>query len=122
VQRRAAASNRHDVYAFMRVAYPGVFLAMIGEGLFHPEPQLSILALGATLLLGGKLLKWWAISTLGPPGPSGDRGARRIAGHPRTVSVSSSSELPGRHRRTGWCRIAGWRTRRQAARYLLFVA
>jgi len=67
VQRaRGGIEPRHDVYAFMQVAYPGVFLAMIGEGLFHPAPAASILALGATLLLGGKLLKWWAISTLGP--------------------------------------------------------
>ena len=45
--RRAAANERaqrarggiepkHDVYPFMQIAYPGVFLAMIGEGLFRP--------------------------------------------------------------------------------------
>ena len=67
VQRaRGGIEPRHDVYAFMQVAYPGVFLAMIGEGLFHPAPAPSILAIGAAVLLGGKLLKWWAIAALGP--------------------------------------------------------
>jgi len=67
VQRaRGGIEPRHDVYAFMQVAYPGVFLAMIGEGLFHSAPSPLILAIGAIILLGGKLLKWWAIAALGP--------------------------------------------------------
>ena len=67
VQRaRGGIEPRHDVYAFMQVAYPGVFLAMILEGLFHPAPPSSVLAIGAIILLGGKLLKWWAIAALGP--------------------------------------------------------
>ena len=76
VEARRAASNesaqrarggiepRHDVYAFMQVAYPGVFLAMIGEGLFRQAPS-SMLAAGIVVFALGKLLKWWAIVTLG---------------------------------------------------------
>ena len=56
VEARRAASNeraqrarggiepKHDVYPAMQVAYPGIFLAMIGEGLFRPEPSTLVLA------------------------------------------------------------------------------
>jgi methyltransferase len=63
---RGGLEPRHDVYPFMQVAYPGVFLAMLGEGLFHPSPSAGVLALGAVVFALGKLLKWWAIVTLGP--------------------------------------------------------
>jgi methyltransferase len=78
VEARRAASNereqrargglepRHDVYAFMQVAYPGVFVAMIAEGLFREPPAGSVLAAGIAVFGLGKLLKWWAIVTLGP--------------------------------------------------------
>ena len=78
VEARRAASNeksqrarggiepRHDVYALMQVAYPGVFLAMLGEGLFRQPPPPSVLAAGIVGFTLGKLLKWWAIVTLGP--------------------------------------------------------
>jgi methyltransferase len=56
---------RHDVYPFMQVAYPGVFLAMLAEGLFRPPPPLTVVAAGAVIFLIGKALKWWAIVTLG---------------------------------------------------------
>jgi len=98
VQRsRGGIEPRHDVYAFMQVAYPGVFLAMIGEGLSHPAPSRSILALGAVILVAGKFLKWWAITTLGPfwtfrvivvPGTMlVSRGPYRYLHHPNYVGV-----------------------------------
>lgn len=77
VEARRAASNeraqralggiepKHDVYPAMQVAYPGIFLAMIGEGLFHPEPSRLVLAAGVVVFVLGKLLKWWAITALG---------------------------------------------------------
>jgi methyltransferase len=75
--RRAAANERaqfarggvepkYDIYPFMQVAYPGVFLAMIGEGLIRPAPPTAVLVLGIVVFAAGKLLKWWAILTLGP--------------------------------------------------------
>ena len=98
VQRaRGGIEPRNDVYAFMQVAYPGVFLAMIGEGLLYPTPSRSILILGATVFLAGKLLKWWAIATLGPfwtfrvivvPGATlVSRGPYRYLSHPNYVGV-----------------------------------
>ena len=62
---RGGIEPRHDVYAFMQVAYPGVFLAMIAEGLFREPPAASVLAAGIAVFVLGKLLKWWAIVTLG---------------------------------------------------------
>jgi len=63
---RGGVEPKHDVYPAMQVAYPGIFLAMIGEGLFHPEPSRLVLAAGVVVFLLGKLLKWWAITALGP--------------------------------------------------------
>jgi methyltransferase len=72
-----------DVYRVMRVAYPGVFLAMIAEGAWRRAPAqafaqldsefamvfvaVSELAIaGFFLFLLAKALKWWAIVSLGP--------------------------------------------------------
>lgn len=63
---RGGIEPRHDVYPFLQVAYPGVFLLMLGEGLFHAPPSTVQLGLGGLALVVGKLLKWWAIVTLGP--------------------------------------------------------
>src|SRR4051812_34646639 len=98
VQRsRGGIEPRQDVYAFMQVAYPGVFLAMIGEGLFHPTPSRSVLVLGAIVFLAGKFLKWWAIVALGPfwtfrvivvPGAAlVSRGPYRYLRHPNYLGV-----------------------------------
>lgn len=63
---RGGIEARHDVYPAMQVAYPGVFVAMLCEGLFRPEPSPLLLALGVAVFTAGKALKWWAISALGP--------------------------------------------------------
>lgn len=60
-----------DVYGVMRVAYPAVFLAMIAEGAWrsaHPVSTLngtSLVAAGLWLFVLAKVLKWWAIVSLG---------------------------------------------------------
>ena len=75
--RRAAANERaqrarggiepaRDVYAIMRVAYPGAFLAMFLESVLRPAPSPAVAAAGVGLFLAAKALKWWAILTLGP--------------------------------------------------------
>jgi methyltransferase len=75
--RRATANERqqrarggieptHDVYALMQVAYPGVFLTMLCEGLFRSAPPTDVIVAGSALFAAGKLLKWWAVATLGP--------------------------------------------------------
>ena len=63
---RGGIEPLRDVYAFMQIAYPGVFLLMLGEGLFHSPPSAVQLGLGGLVFVAGKLLKWWAIVTLGP--------------------------------------------------------
>lgn len=55
-----------DVYAMMRVAYPGAFLVMIGEGAVRGTPAPTVVAVGALLWIAAKALKWWAIRSLGP--------------------------------------------------------
>jgi methyltransferase len=75
--RRAARNERaqrlrggleppDDVYKMMRIAYPGAFLAMLGEGLFRDGFGPRSLAAGAALFASAKALKWWAIAALGP--------------------------------------------------------
>jgi methyltransferase len=63
-----------DVYGVMRLAYPAVFLAMIGEGIWRQAalPHVSsspftspVTLWGVALFVAGKALKWWAIVSLG---------------------------------------------------------
>ena len=86
-----------DVYDLMRVAYPGAFLAMIGEGAaWGPAPRAAVVA-GAILWIAAKALKWWAIRSLGPcwtfrvivvPGaPLVSSGPYRRLRHPNYVGV-----------------------------------
>ena len=74
-RQRGGVEPPGDVYALMRVAYPGAFLLMIGEGLWRhawDEPRLTMptmlpmLLVGLALFVAAKALKWWAIVTLGP--------------------------------------------------------
>ena len=54
-----------DVYAWMRVVYPGMFLAMTLEGMLGPTACTPLVSAGIAVFLAGKLLKWWAILSLG---------------------------------------------------------
>ena len=54
-----------DVYKIMRVAYPGVFLAMFMEGAWRGATPLAAFVAGAAIFLAAKALKWWAIVSLG---------------------------------------------------------
>ena len=62
-RRRGGVEPDGDVYAIMRVAYPLVFLAMIAEGALWPDH--GYVAAGAALFLAAKILKSWAIVSLG---------------------------------------------------------
>jgi len=86
-----------DVYRAMQLLYPGAFVAMAIEGaLAGPAPGLTT-AIGGLVLLAGKALKFWAITSLGPrwtfrvlvpPGGSlVTRGPYRRLRHPNYVGV-----------------------------------
>jgi len=119
--RRAARNERaqlarggveppDDVYKMMCVAYPGAFLAMLLEGWWRGGPPApATVAVGATVFVLAKSLKWWAILTLGPfwtfrvivlPGaPLVVSGPYRWLRHPNYVGVVG--ELTGAALMTG---------------------
>ncbi len=86
-----------DVYRLMQVAYPAVFLLMIGEGALLEPPPLPAVLGGAAVFAVGKAIKWWAILTLGTrwtfrvivvPGMTlASGGPYRLMRHPNYVGV-----------------------------------
>lgn len=97
-QLRGGVEPADDVYAVMRLVYPGAFLAMIAEGLADPRGwSLSMFLVGLVVFVVGKWLKWWAIETLGPfwtfrvvvmPGTTSvSHGPYRYIRHPNYIGV-----------------------------------
>jgi methyltransferase len=98
-----AAEPHDDVYWIMQVAYPAAFLAMLLEG-WRQGPLVDVhVAGGFALFVGAKLLKYWAIVTLGvrwtfrvlvPPGSTRVlAGPYRLLSHPNYLAVMG--ELAG---------------------------
>ena len=62
---RGGVEPAGDVYAIMRVAYPAAFAAMFVEGALRGAVSPPVLLSGLGLFLAAKILKWWAIVSLG---------------------------------------------------------
>jgi methyltransferase len=97
LREQGAIEPPGDVFATMRWAYPGAFLAMAAEGvLFGPSP-VPIAAAGAIVMVASKALKWWAMASLGvrwtfrvlvvPSAPLVTRGPYAIWRHPNYIAV-----------------------------------
>jgi methyltransferase len=86
-----------DVYRLMRFVYPGAFLAMFAEGAARGTPPPGVVLGGALVFAASKVLKWWAIFSLGscwtfrvivvPGGALVARGPYRWLRHPNYVGV-----------------------------------
>ncbi len=86
-----------DVYGWMRIVYPGMFVAMTAEGLLAPPACTTLVAIGIGVFLAAKLLKWWAILSLGrfwtfhvlilPGAPLVTSGPYRWLRHPNYVAL-----------------------------------
>jgi methyltransferase len=102
LRQRGAIEPPDDVYPVMSVVYPFSFVAMAIEGARWGGPRLwlplmPIAMLGLWVFVLAKLLKFWAILTLGerwtfrvlvPPGaPLIARGPYRFLRHPNYVAV-----------------------------------
>lgn len=87
----------------MALTYPSAFAAMFAEGVFRGGPALRVFVIGLGIWGVAKLLKAWAIGSLGPrwsfrvlvlPGaPLVTRGPYRLMRHPNYVAVAG--ELAG---------------------------
>jgi methyltransferase len=104
VQRaRGGVEPPDDVYGVMRIAYPLAFAAMLVEAALRGRPSTPVFAAGAVVLAAAKVLKWWAILSLGPfwtfrvivipQAPLIRRGPYRWLRHPNYVGVGG--ELAG---------------------------
>ena len=85
------------VYKTMRVAYPGLFVCMAAEGALRGTAGDRLLLTGAVVLALAKVLKGWAIRSLGvrwtyrvfvlPDAPLVSAGPYRWVRHPNYVAV-----------------------------------
>jgi methyltransferase len=65
LRANGAVEAADPVYALMRVAYPGVFVAMALEGALTGVELGPMTFAGVALMFAAKTLKFWAIASLG---------------------------------------------------------
>lgn len=105
-RRLRAAGAREpddDVWRPMAVVYPLAFVAMVVEGMWRGGPGAAPFAIGLAIWTAAKLLKYWAIASLGsrwsfrvlvmPDAPLVAKGPYRWLRHPNYVAVGG--ELAG---------------------------
>ena len=94
---RGGIEPRDDVYGAMRLVYPAAFLAMLGEAAVRRPAGASWFVYGLAIFAAAKIIKWWAILTLGrswtfrvivvPGDPLVTAGPYRYLRHPNYVGV-----------------------------------
>jgi methyltransferase len=114
LRARGAIAPDDPAYAAMRWVYPGAFVAMAIEGALGGIPRPAIVETGILVFLASKLLKAWAIHTLGirwtyrvfilPGEPLVTGGPYRLMRHPNYLAVIG--ELVGMALAVG-ARVAG---------------
>jgi methyltransferase len=97
LRAQGAVEPPDPVYATMKWAYPAVFVAMAVEGALVGIVPGWIRVLGIVFFAAGKLVKYWAIATLGvrwtyrvlvlPGAPLVGSGPYRLMRHPNYVGV-----------------------------------
>ena len=91
LRARGAVEPSGDVYRAMAIMYPGIFVAMAVEGtITGPSPD-GLLIAGLVVFAGAKLLKLWAITSLGP------RWSYRVLVLPAAPLVSTGPYVRLRH-------------------------
>jgi methyltransferase len=103
LRERGAIQPPDPIYKTMRWAYPGTFVMMAIEGAVMPVLQRPFLVFGIVVFVAAKLLKAWAIRSLGdrwtytifvvPGAPLVNSGPYRWFRHPNYLGVAG--ELVG---------------------------
>jgi methyltransferase len=66
LRQRGAVEPPRDVYRALAIVYPGLFVLMAAEGaVAGPSPDVLLIA-GFAVFVAAKILKLWAVTTLGP--------------------------------------------------------
>ena len=97
LRANGAVEANDPVFAVMRLAYPGVFVAMAVEGAIGGVQPGPMVFTGVAVMFAAKALKFWAIASLGtrwtykvlviPALPLVTRGPYRWMRHPNYVAV-----------------------------------